>query len=348
MQKILIKLGSIALGTVAPLAIVISCSNRQYILETNKFQGLFLDPQYQSHSLRAHIIMSNIQREKIKTYNSDLSSSFGVPLISGGYGDARHFYSKKQNSLSLHLGDDVFVKSGTQIFAPYKGEVVAAWGKSQVGEIGGGLGGQVIMRVKVSDMNISNSVAKELKNETFVYISFGHLSLSSTGIFPNTSSEKQHIDATKFHQGIWNWQYNINIDFKHPYKVQKGQVIGEIGTLKENGGWIPHVHVEVRKGSAKRNNSFSKYIMESGWNNIEFMTEKWKVFNNIKGIGVFTSSVSPSKEWLLAHFQGGSYKYKNTVKKIDYKNSLKYKYGFIDPNELFYLWNKHSKIITLE
>ncbi len=354
-MKKIFKFTSLSSAIILPVAIAVSCGGATKtdgkIIE-DIHQGIFLKGSIQQNSNRAHIVMPTIKREKIKKYNPDLSSSYGVPMISGGFGEARHFYSTSNNP-SIHMGDDVFVKAHTEIIAPYDGEIIASWGKSMVGELGGGFGAQVVMKVKTKDMNLSEKAKKAFKDEEFAFLTFGHLSQESPKLL------KGHVDTQNitYRKQVWNWSYNTDISPHHSLKVKKGQVIGKVGILNENGGWVPHVHVEVYKGSSSHfiASRINKYNPKPNWS-MEDFAKKYRMFSDVKGIGVYMLSRG-TKEELFARFWGGDYNFtskygknkgKIIKKHIEPAKSFKTTSGIIDPNLIYGLWNKESKEFTLE
>ncbi|TCG11009.1 hypothetical protein [Mycoplasma marinum] len=344
-MKKIFKIGTVIIG-IAPVISVVSCGIQQQE-EVKWRRGVFLEARVQENKDRGHIVFPEIKREEIKKYNPDISASFGVPLVSGGFGDMRYFYSMK-NNLSIHAGDDAFTKAGSDVFAPFDGEVLGVWGKSKVGEIGGGFGTQVIMKVKVSDMFLNPEISKKFEGNDYAYLTFGHLSLSTPTLFKNTKTKQFHIDLSKYKRGIWNWSYNSSINIKHPYKVKGGDLIGKVGKLSENGGWVPHVHVEVYRGDSQHFNAkrIGKYIMDPNQSSEQFKTKGHRVFGNLKGLGVY-SIMRSSKEMINALFNGGQYKIKNKTKIIEKNDSFKEKNGLIDPNLIYKLWTPKSKNYTL-
>ncbi len=352
MRKIFRITNIVTVATI-PVIFAISCGHNSPVLPVDETQAIFLkDGDIQRNPNRAHILMPEILRQKIKTYNQDLSASFGVPLVSGGFGEVRHFYSTK-NKLSIHMGDDVFVKAQTKIYAPYDGEIIASWGKSKVGELGGGFGNQVVMKVKVKDMNLSKKAKEVFKDEENAFLTFEHLSHKTPWLLTDNVDEQQ----VNYKKDIWNWSYNTDIMPQHTLKVKKGQIIGEVGALRENGGWVPHVHVEVYKGSSKHfaSTRINKYTPKDDWTQQEFM-KNYRMFSSIKGIGVYMLSRG-DKNQLMARFNGGDYDYeysfgknkgKIVKKHIDPKKSFRFTSGIVDPNLIYKLWTKTSKEFILK
>jgi hypothetical protein len=89
---------SLLLITILPVATIVSCNTQNNgNIVNDKYQGLFLNKNKQANIKRAHLILKHSRSQEIKTYNPDMFSSFGVPLLSGGYKEVRNLYGKSSD-----------------------------------------------------------------------------------------------------------------------------------------------------------------------------------------------------------------------------------------------------------
>ena len=85
----------------------------------------------------------------------------------------------------------------------------------------------------------------QVNEEKFIKVSFMHLSKNTVTIHRGRDSFKDFQGVTYKTHKSKHVRYNTSIDFEHPYKIKRGQLMGYIGNIHENGGWQPHVHIEA-------------------------------------------------------------------------------------------------------
>jgi hypothetical protein len=124
----------------------------------------------------------------------------------GGYNEHRTIYSRSnvfdagnnsEEPRRLHLGIDIWGKSGTPVLAPLEGIVHSFAFNDRFGDYG-----------------VTIISQHHLNGELF-HILYGHLSLADLA--------------------------NLTVG-KH---IGAGEVIGHFGVPPENGGWPPHLHIQI-------------------------------------------------------------------------------------------------------
>ena len=149
----------------SPIALM-ACAPREHRLELEKHE-CFVDKNIQDSSSRKHILLSNINRNMLSSLPSSLNGFFHSKMVSGGFAEKRHYYSKTmiQRQSQIHAGIDSMMPSGTKIVSPVDGQLIASlWIRSKKNNIGEGTGGIVIIKTKISDLNIPE------KSKEFIYI----------------------------------------------------------------------------------------------------------------------------------------------------------------------------------
>lgn len=58
-------------------------------------------------------------------------------------------------------------------------------------------------------------------------------------------------------------------------EVQKGDVLGEVGTSGQNGGWLEHVHLGIHKGAYGSGNTCGDDWIYAGYTSCSFIRDEW-------------------------------------------------------------------------
>ncbi len=113
---------------------------------------------------------------------------------------------------SVHMGIDLQAEEGTPVFAALPGVI---WGSAILGSPGD-YGGTMIVRSRLATHEAARDAAPEARPEALdqeIFVLYGHLSHLSV---------KEH-----------------RVEFK------QGELIGWLGNSRENGGWHPHLHLQM-------------------------------------------------------------------------------------------------------
>ena len=147
-----------------PIIGTISCETKVKKLIIREDRMYFLDVTIQSSPSRKVFTMSEyIRKSDLSKLPSDFNAAYKAKMLVGGFGEPRSFYSgdikTKKPASFYHLGYDIIVPQKTKIYAPQNGEIIAAWSKapSEV-EIASGVGGEILMRIKIEDLNVDQSL----------------------------------------------------------------------------------------------------------------------------------------------------------------------------------------------
>lgn len=185
---------------------------------------------------RAHLTIPELPREnllQITNSVNQLANSFATP---GGYQEFRTFYTSPQFTAALHIGEDVLVDAGMILKTFAKSKVISAYYLENSAP-GTGIGAQVTLEVKVKDLDIDQKIKdNQLRNVDSLIFFFIHLDPSFLSQLGTVTTET--IGTRKF-------QIVKDITPKTPLYLEKDQPFGKIGTTEVNGGWTPHVHMEV-------------------------------------------------------------------------------------------------------
>ncbi|NQZ66421.1 MAG: ATP-binding cassette domain-containing protein [Mycoplasmatales bacterium] len=193
---------------------------------------------------KIEFLMPNIQQNDVPFYPENISKAWNTKFSFGGYGEKRFFYKDANNkSAFFHTGIDLFVKDGTKLLSPFNGKIIASfWSGNRKFIYGSGSGTQITLIVKKEE--IANKLGQEkadkiCEKNKFLRFHFIHLSKINTNkIYSNKlikKSFKKHDKKVIFPK---------NFTEKN---VSEGEVIGFVGKREENGGWVPHVHLEIYK-----------------------------------------------------------------------------------------------------
>ena len=379
-------LTTITLGAaIVPLAATVSCSSAQEskIIDLGKHE-IFLDRPTQDASDRTHIILENIQKQDIKKLPANINTYFNSHLVSGGYGEERHYYTgssalttTSQNS-NFHVGVDVLLPTNRELISPVDGEVIAAfWKDSPV--LFYGIGGTVVIRTKIADLNVDDELKefvyikksrtkaevlklpkllfkhnkqllhmnedrffevgesdyktyidslqqaekdKLIEETKYIYLTFMHLSRDSLNVFSNNTLELQKEDRRK------HIVYNDSIDIKHPHVIKRGQPIGKVGTMADNGGWAPHVHLEAHSALLSFGSKVDRYDFSAlpAKTDARYATKVSSLYFAAKPVGTYISAslTSGKEKW----------------------DDFATKRGFIDPNNIYKLYDDSTRRVS--
>lgn len=379
-------LTTITLGAaIVPLAATVSCSSNDELklLDLGKHE-IFLDRKTQDASDRTHIILENIQKQDIKKLPANINTYFNSHLVSGGFGEERHYYTGSSaltttnHNSNFHVGVDVLLPTNRKLVSPVNGEVIAAfWKDSPV--LFYGIGGTVVIRTKIADLNVDdelkefvyikksrtrpevlklpkllfkhnkqmlhmnedrffevsesdykayiNSLQQTEKDKIaqesqYVYLTFMHLSRDSLNVFSNNTLELQKENRRK------HIVYNNSIDIKHPYAIKRGQSIGKVGTMADNGGWAPHVHLEVHSALLSFGSKVDRYDFSSlpAKTDARYMSKISSLYYHAKPIGTYISAslTSGKEKW----------------------DDFATKKGIIDPNNIYKLYDDSTRQVS--
>ncbi|MDZ7293732.1 MSC_0775 family lipoprotein [Mycoplasmopsis pulmonis] len=299
--------------------------------------------------------LGEFQANQLTEVTDSLRQRLQSPIVSGGWLDIRSIYHARkvlEVTKQLHLAEDVLVEKGTKILAPFDGEIVAAYYlKSE--RIGYGIGTVTILKVKKKDLigHVDQSVIdNELAETDSIFISFIHLDDSYLKELGTVKEYKSNIVGRK--------QERITaaveeISAKSPKKVKKGDVIGIVGTIQNNGGWVPHVHVEVYYGSS---NWYTKEGIKQGlWQRgIHSNTPLYNSYDSSKPefnpLALKPQAVTYARSKLyhkiddLSTLAPGEIIDEKYDRRIFYNDYIAYRqYGVLNPN-LFFRFNGSSSL----
>lgn len=345
-----------------PLVTAISCGTNSQDKLIHSYKHMYLnDINIQDSVTRKHINFNELQRKDIDKVPSSLNGFYDAKILSGGWAEKRQFYF--EGKTLLHTGVDVFLPQGTNVYAPADGEVLASyWVQNGQHEFGQGIGGTLVMKVKINDLDIDEGLkefvyvnqyhhiyklpklvfAKEnkyiapaniaskddydqymlkqtetkkasiLKIEPYIMIGIIHLSQN----LPFEGNKKTITYASGSHE--YTVRMNTSIDNAHPLAVKKGTLIGHVGTIADNGGWVPHMHVNAYSNMISLFNRAEKYVFNNDFSD-DHIKSLWR---NLKPSGVYLTSHN-TENFLLSR-------------------------GYFDPNSLFNFYNSGDKTIDFK
>lgn len=372
--------------SLAPLALAISCGTTKNEVANYGPHEYFLKHDIQDSKDRVHLVLENVNKQDIKSLPANINTYFNSHLVSGGFGEERHYYTgsstlvTNHHNSNFHVGVDVLLPTNHNILSPVNGQVVAAFWKDSPA-LFYGIGGTVVIKSNISNMNIEDSLKEFMyvktstrKNEVlklpkllfthnniykapsaknlftvseikyneylnsldstkraevvedakYVYLTFMHLSRRSLNIFTGNELEVNKENRTK------HIIYNSSIDVKNPINIKKGQLIGRVGTMADNGGWAPHVHLEAHSAFLSFGRHINKYefnLLPSA-SDSKYNSKVSSLYYAAKPIGTYiSSSLSSGRElW----------------------NDFSEKKGIIDPNNIYKLYDEHTKQVSFK
>ncbi|MDZ7293513.1 MSC_0775 family lipoprotein [Mycoplasmopsis pulmonis] len=198
--------------------------------------------ELQDKSINYLMDLGELKYDQLTEISPALRERLQSPIVSGGWLDDRSIYSTSKasdkNTKDIHLGEDILVEQNKEVLAPFDGKIIASYYAPSPYQAYG-LGVITVLEVMKKDLigQIDQSVIDNQLAETDrVYIAFMHLNPSFLEKYGKTAQIKQSVAA-------------VEITPATPKSVKKGDVIGLVGEFKNNGGWMPHVHIEVSLGS---------------------------------------------------------------------------------------------------
>ena len=269
----------------------------------------FLSPQIQNGNHKI-LELDNILYSDLKKLPLDSVAYFNSSYLVGGFGEPRHFYNGNDDSINYHAGLDVMVAQNTRVVAPADGKIIASyWVRYNSGQIAQGIGGVVVMEVNIADLNLSESIKSQFfKDQEKLILTFMHLSQATPSNFGTVTTLKSTSYTTIL---------NINIDPQHPFAIKKAQTLGYVGEPNDNGGWPPHVHLEVHNENSNLFKRLNSYRVV-GIANSKLSSSVWA---RLKPVGtVVQTSVEHQGDWAT------------------YQNSK----GYVDPNIIYQLYSDNT------
>lgn len=345
-----------------PLVSVISCGSNSSDNLIHSYKHMYLtDKSTQDSITRKHINFGTLTRKDIDKVPPSLNGLYDSKILAGGWAEKRQFYF--EGKTLLHTGVDVFLPQGTNVYAPADAEVLASyWIKNGEHEFGQGIGGTLIMKVKIANLDIDDELKEFIyvnkyrkiyklpkvvfaKNNKYIepsnvatkadydlyiskqteskramilgqepYIMIGIIHLSQNLPFAGQQKTITYTSGTR----QYTVKINTSIDNNHPLVVKKGDLIGHVGTMADNGGWVPHMHVNAYSNMISLFNRAEKYVFNNDISE-DHIKSLWRTFK-------------PSGVYLTSH---------NTEQFL-------WDRGYFNPNNLFNFYNPTDKIIDFK
>ncbi|CAC13655.1 LIPOPROTEIN [Mycoplasmopsis pulmonis] len=299
--------------------------------------------ELQDKNTNYQMYLGYLEHKQLTEVTNSLRERMQSPIISGGWLDNRTIYlGDKFGSRQIHLGEDVLVEKKTPLLAPFDGKIVAAY-YLKTNKVGVGIGTIVVMEVAKKDLvgNIDqNVIDNELAETDTINIAFIHLDdsyLKELGTVSEYSTRDLPVPVVN------------NITPNNPKIVKKGDVIGLIGDQSNNGGWVPHLHVEVyygkssgytKEGTKIRDWSSGVHKGSKRYGQYDPTLEKFNP-TNIKQIGVHFSSLKSVNE--VDPITLKPIKDKNDRRNFFDDWSAYTRYGLLNPN-LFFRFSDPSSL----
>lgn len=144
-----------------------------------------------------------------------------------------------QGKRNIHMGLDFWVPSGTPVYAFSDGELLFFRNNDRYGDYGPTLvtshSGvhirKILQQIAVNDPGAASSGGSGLSG--------GNHSVLSNPEQENPEQEKK-LYALYGHLSVDSLQ-----GLESGMKVRKGQILGTVGDFHENGGWAPHLHLQL-------------------------------------------------------------------------------------------------------
>lgn len=213
--------------------------------------------------------------------------------FSGGYGENRTFYvkTKKNEYYQFHLGTDIFIPAFTEIIAPFDGEIISYFYLPSK-NIKSGIGTSLVLKVWKKDFHLGLDKWNEFfdPKDEFFYIAMIHLDKDFMQDYAKQQIKKLSIK---------NMEALIvkTISYQKPQKVKRNEEIAKIGNWEDNGGWKPHLHLEIHKQSKD-----SLGINELRLSSYDPHANGVNIFN-AKASGVYLEAINENKKDLSLEFK---------------------------------------------
>jgi peptidoglycan LD-endopeptidase LytH len=176
-----------------------------------KFAPVLGYPLAQKNVIHLDLSIKNqdLQAKGLSAYIQKMLSNGAIGI--GGYGEHRAIYNSSTHfsgdERCIHLGIDIWVEAETPIFAPLKGKVHSFANNQNEKDYGP----TIIIEHRLSDVLTKENV----ENDLVFYTLYGHL----------TTDSIQHIQVGQ--------------------SIAKGETFCRVGFEHENGGWQPHLHLQI-------------------------------------------------------------------------------------------------------
>ncbi|MBZ4204340.1 MSC_0775 family lipoprotein [Mycoplasma tauri] len=201
------------------------------------------NPELQDSQNKFNMILEDIDSNILTKITQNIYDKANrSQILPGGYGELRGFYNSPNLPKQIHLGEDVLVKEGTDIIAPFDADIIS-FGTAKNEKQFSGVGGRLVLRVKKDQLkNIvsKNNFEDIFEDAEYVYVGIIHLDYAATlPLLQKISSDREIKETEKYI--TWDVTYN------NPIPVKKGTVIAKVGKFENNGGWMPHAHITTWK-----------------------------------------------------------------------------------------------------
>ncbi len=167
--------------------------------------------------------------QDLHTCNAYIEKLCNGKIGIGGYGEKRVWYAQsnifrnENEARNIHLGVDIWAEAGTPIYNFWEGKIHSF----AYNEGFGNYGGTIILEYEIKDFfeNNTNNNTKNNNIDNF-FVLYGHLSKKSL----------ENIQENQI--------------------IQKGTEIAKLGNPSENGGWSPHLHIQIIKDMQGKKGDF--------------------------------------------------------------------------------------------
>jgi peptidoglycan LD-endopeptidase LytH len=178
---------------------------------TQNFAPILGYPLAQKNVIHLDLSIKNqdLQKNGLSAYIQKMLPGGTIGI--GGYGEHRAIYNSSTHfsgdERCIHLGIDIWVEAETPIYAPLKGKVHSFANNGNEKDYGP----TIILEHCLSDvLNEENT-----ENDLVFYTLYGHL----------TTDSIKYIQVGQ--------------------SIEKGEAFCRVGFEQENGGWQPHLHLQI-------------------------------------------------------------------------------------------------------
>ncbi|MGY6172167.1 MSC_0775 family lipoprotein [Candidatus Mycoplasma pogonae] len=207
-------------------------------------RGYIFAKSLQDSPIAYEMKIDGLKRQDLTQVTDSVNQDLGTKITTGGFLDDRNIYLAYQTYVSIHAGEDILVEAQTPVFAPFDGKVISSYYLPSE-TVGAGIGTQVIMEVNKTDLvgKLDQKVLDtKFRDVNKIYLVFIHLDYNTTLQLYGSSLEADFRNRrTKV--------YFNTITPQNPKLVKAGDIIGYVGAKEVNGGWTPHVHMELWDGN---------------------------------------------------------------------------------------------------
>ncbi|WP_027334509.1 MSC_0775 family lipoprotein [Mycoplasma elephantis] len=231
----------------ASIELIVTLSNNTK-LKINKKVGVghysFLySKEFTKDNIKAYNFnASRLTSADLHSIDTSFFNMHNSKLFTGGYGTSRGFYADDiKTPVYLHFGEDYIAPDFTKILMPYDGEIIAGF-ELKTKKAASGVGTCILVKIPISNLDWTPR-EKQLyldKDSEYILMSFIHLDANLT-----LKNENYNWVITKELLGSERIINVCNATPDNPTKANKGDVIGYLGSVSTNGGWMSHVHVNL-------------------------------------------------------------------------------------------------------